>query len=129
MTTTIPIEALKGLVKRGNKYHAVKTTIDGITFDSKKEARRWDLLKLAEQVGEITRLRRQVRYSLDVSGVHICDYVSDFEYCCKDGLVGNCIRWTKVVEDVKSEATRKLPLYRLKKALMLACYQITIRES
>ena len=43
-----------------NKYGAKKVVLDGITFDSQKEARRWSELKLLEKAGEITDLRRQV---------------------------------------------------------------------
>lgn len=120
---TIPIESLAGLVKRGNKFHAVKTTIDGITFDSKKEARRWRMLVLLKELGAITELERQVSYDLTVNGVKVARYVADFRYRDKDR------NDELIVEDVKSEATRKLPLYRLKRRLMLACHQIVIRES
>jgi len=45
---------------KAQKYGAQRTTVDGITFDSKKEAKRWGELKLLEQAGEIIELRRQV---------------------------------------------------------------------
>ena len=48
-----------------NKYHAKKTVIDGITFASKKEAKRWAELCLLERAGEITDLRRQVPIMLE----------------------------------------------------------------
>jgi len=52
--------------KRGKqKYNAQRTTVDGITFDSAKEARRWQELRLLERAGEITDLRRQVVVPLD----------------------------------------------------------------
>jgi len=47
------------------KYGAQRTTVDGITFDSKKEAKRWGELKLLEQAGEIIELRRQVVVPLE----------------------------------------------------------------
>ena len=46
------------------KYHAIKTVYDGITFDSRKEARRYAALKLLERAGEISDLRTQVKYEL-----------------------------------------------------------------
>lgn len=44
----------------GNKFGAQRVTVDGIKFDSKREARRWQELKLLERAGKITDLRRQV---------------------------------------------------------------------
>lgn len=43
-----------------NKYSAIATTVDGIRFDSMKEARRWGELRLLECAGEVRNLRRQV---------------------------------------------------------------------
>ena len=42
------------------KYHAKKTRLDGLTFDSQKEAQRYAELKLLERAGQIHSLRRQV---------------------------------------------------------------------
>lgn len=50
------------MLKNPNKYAAVKMTIDGITFDSRKEARRYSELKLLESAGEITDLKLQVPF-------------------------------------------------------------------
>lgn len=47
-----------------NKYYSKKVTIDGETFDSKKEARRYRELLLLEKAGEITGLERQVPFVL-----------------------------------------------------------------
>lgn len=47
-----------------NKYGAVKITVDGIRFDSRKEARRYTELKLLLHAGQITDLRLQVRFEL-----------------------------------------------------------------
>ncbi|MBS6476088.1 MAG: DUF1064 domain-containing protein, partial [Clostridiales bacterium] len=44
------------------KYRSKKTTVDGITFDSRREAARWQELKLLERAGSITELERQVSY-------------------------------------------------------------------
>jgi hypothetical protein len=46
-------------VARFNKYNAKRTTVDGITFDSKREAARWQELRLLERAGEIRDLKRQ----------------------------------------------------------------------
>ena len=50
--------------KASNKYQNKKITIDGVKYDSKKEARRWQELKLLEKAGEIYDLRRQVKFVL-----------------------------------------------------------------
>jgi hypothetical protein len=106
------------------KYHNKKTEIDGIVFDSAAESRRWAGLKLAEKCGDIVELQRQVVYKLVVNEQLICKYIADFVYHANwEGSDRQLI-----VEDVKSEATRKLPVYRLKKKLMAACYGIEIVE-
>jgi hypothetical protein len=45
---------------RANKYGAQRVEVDGIRFDSKREARRWAELRHLERAGEISDLRRQV---------------------------------------------------------------------
>ena len=104
-----------------SKYRNVRTiTADGITHDSRKEARRWSLLQLAEHAGTITDLRRQVRYPLHaIGGIVVCTYVADFTYV-QDGEI--------VVEDVKSPSTRKNAVYVIKRKWMSAEHGITIRE-
>ena len=47
-----------------NKYQAIKTTIDGIEFDSRKEARRYQELLLLQRAGVIQDLKMQVKYIL-----------------------------------------------------------------
>ena len=51
--------------KRNNKYSARRTVLDGIRFDSKREAKRWAELCLLERAGEIADLRRQVPLMLE----------------------------------------------------------------
>jgi membrane carboxypeptidase/penicillin-binding protein len=106
--------------RRRSKYGNVKTEVDGIRFDSLKESRRYALLKLALETGAITHLRLQVPYALHiVGGIKLRTYIADFVYE-QDGVT--------VVEDVKSEATRKDRSYRLKKAWMKLEHGITIHE-
>lgn len=50
--------------KSRNKYHAVKTTVDGITFDSKAEAKRYIELKLMLRAGQIKSFNRQPSFLL-----------------------------------------------------------------
>lgn len=103
-----------------NKYHAKKTVVDGITFPSKREAKRWLQLQQLQRVGEISGLQRQIKYDLVVNGVKIGRYTSDFEYE-ENG--------EHVVEDVKSNATATARDYPLRKKLMLAIHGISIRET
>jgi hypothetical protein len=99
------------------KYRAVRTVVDGISFASKKEARRYSELKLMEKAGEIRDLCLQPRYVLNVNNVKVTTYVADFEY------------WTgnrRIVEDCKGFRT---DVYRLKAKLMDALYGIKIVET
>lgn len=110
--------------KRGklgsSKYKNEPTWIDGIRFDSKKEAKRWQELKLLESASQIFNLHRQVRYPLEINGFKVCDYVADFAYT-KQVL----ILPVEIVEDCKGYRTQ---IYKLKKKLMLAVYGIEILE-
>ena len=63
-----------------SKYKAVKTTIDGITFDSKREAKRYTELKVLEKSGMITHLELQPEYQITINGAKICKYKADFRY-------------------------------------------------
>lgn len=106
-----------------SKYHAKKTVVDGITFDSRREADRYLVLKGMEEGGAIENLRRQVRYELipafDVDGKHYRPvyYVADFVYR-EDGK--------EVVEDVKGMRT---DVYRLKSKLFARRYSKVIKET
>ena len=102
---------------RLGKYNARKTVVGDITFDSAKEARRWADLNLMVKAGEITDLKRQVRYPCIVNGKLVCAYFADFAYRDSDGV--------EVVEDVKGFKT---DIYRLKKKLVAAVHSIDIRE-
>lgn len=108
-----------------SKYHNEVVVVEGITFDSKGEYRRWCFLKLMEQAGEIHNLRYHVKYELipaiteDVV-VHLKTkdkivtktvqsaryYEADFVYINKSG--------EEVVEDFKGQETE---LFKFKAAL------------
>ena len=103
-------------MKRKHKYNAVKTVVDGITFPSKAEARRYSELKLLERGGVIQDIELQPQFICTVNGKLVCKYVADFQYA-----KGN----NEIVEDVKGVKT---PVYRLKKKLVEALYGITITE-
>lgn len=110
------------------KYNNKKVTVDGITFDSVKEARRYSELILLQMAGEIKDLRRQWKYVLipsqyaEVDGKRKCierecTYVADFVYL-QDGEI--------IVEDTKGFRT---PEYKIKRKLMLKVHGIRIKET
>lgn len=105
-----------------NKFANKKTVVDGMVFDSKKEAERWRQLALMEAAGEINDLQTQVRFPFVVNGQRVCSYVADFMYYDTRTL-------KRVVEDVKSPPTRKNPTYRLKFKLFRALYGFEITET
>lgn len=105
-------------MKAPSKYRNVKTEVDGITFASKAEAKRYSELKLLERAGKIKELHLQPRYPLTVEGEKICTYVGDFLY--RDPLTGNY-----VLEDVKGVRTAA---YNIKRKLVKAIYKIDIVE-
>ena len=124
---------------RYRKYNNKKIEVDGMTFDSKKEANRYKELSLLQKAGEISGLRTQVRYVLIPSQREVsdevytrgenkgknkpgkllereCTYVADFVYY-KDGKV--------IVEDTKGFRTKE---YIIKRKLMLYVHHIQIKE-
>ena len=103
-----------------SKYRNVQTVVDGITFDSKAEARRYGELRMLEQAGAILHLELQPRFPLMVNGVKVSTYVADFAY--------STLMQELVVEDVKSAPTRANRAYRLKRKLMKACLGIDVQE-
>lgn len=105
-------------MRKYNKYGNRKVTIDNIKFDSKKEARRYEELKLMEKTGLITNLVLQPRYEL-LKGFkrrgkthRKIEYIADFKYFDNE-------RQVEVIEDVKGVSTSvfslkmKLFLYKL----------------
>jgi hypothetical protein len=103
-----------------NKYGAKRTTVDGIEFASKAEARRYAELRLLERAGEITGLECHPVYRFAVNGVKVGRYTPDFRY--RDAF--GCL----VVEDVKGGTATRTEAYRLRARLMLACHGITVKE-
>jgi hypothetical protein len=101
-----------------NKYKNEPTTTGGKTFASKKEAARYQNLQFQQRAGEITELKTQVPFKIEINGVLVCKYVADFTYINKAGKT--------VVEDVKGVKT---PIYKLKNKLMLVVLGINILET
>ena len=127
-----------------NKYHNRKIEINGIRFDSRKEAKRYVQLMHAMRVGAIRDLRLQVDFTIqeaytDCQGKRIraIRYRADFAYNLT-GLLPFGISaedrdvWSRyimagtetVIEDVKGVKTQA---YKLKEKLM-AQKGISIRE-
>ena len=105
-----------------NKYRVKpkeERTVDGITFDSGKEAYRHSTLKILERAGEVMNIRRQVDYPLKWNGILITIYRADFVYT-------DVISGKEIVEDVKGARTRE---YIMKKRMMKACYGIDVYET
>lgn len=105
---------------RKNKYNAIRTIVDGVKFDSKKEAECWQFLKARLRAGEIQNLERQVKYALfahsDRGPVQLCTYVADFRYYDK-------AKCRTVIADAKGVKTAT---FRLKAKLMKANYGIEV---
>ena len=123
----------------GTKYGNKKVEVDGIAFDSKKEAKRYAELLLLERAGAIHDLERQKKFILIPAQREFtnevytkgnkkghfkpgkllekeCSYIADFVYI-KDGKI--------VVEDTKGFRTKD---YIIKRKLMLHEYGIRIVE-
>lgn len=119
-----------------NKYKNKKVVIDGIVFDSKREAKRYGELLLLEKAGAITNLQRQVKYVLIPAqrepdtvgargGIHKgktiekeCVYYADFVYFDRE-------KQEVIVEDTKGMRTTE---YVIKRKLMLYRHGIRITE-
>lgn len=91
-------------------------------YASTKEAKRAQELSLLQRMGKISNLQEQVSFEIlpKQDGERAVRYVADFVYLDADG--------NRVVEDVKSEYTRKLPAYILKRKMLLFRFGIRIKE-
>jgi hypothetical protein len=112
-----PVDTEQPKEKR-SKYGNRKHEVDGITFDSEKEAHRYGELKLMLKAGIIGLLELQVPFELNTGGTHSLKYIADFVYII--AATGE-----KVVEDAKGHRTRE---YLKKRRLMKKVHNITIKE-
>ena len=122
-----------------SKYGSNKAVVDGITFDSKKEAKRYSELKLLQRAGEISDLQIQVKFVLIpaqrepdsagkrggvIKGALIereCSYIADFVYKDKKGDLH--------VEDVKGYKNgAAYNIFKIKRKLMLYVHKIRVEE-
>jgi Protein of unknown function (DUF1064) len=118
-----------------SKYGAKPMVVDGIRFDSTKEAKRYRELRLLEKAGVIRDLELQPRYPIVVrelkdpggrtlyvpaAWITCGHYTADFRYVDAETAA-------TVVEDVKSTGT-KTTAYRLRKRLVEAIHGVKIVE-
>ena len=107
---------MQGLKETTSKYGNQKTKVDGIDFDSEKEALRYAELRMLEKAGAIQDLQLQKRFELQPAFYHNGHkqrpiyYVCDFFYIEKGKYI---------IEDVKSAATKNNAVYKLKRKMML----------
>lgn len=103
--------------KKPNKYGAKKTIVDGITFDSKREAAYYGELKIREKLGEVSAVELQRPFKLlGPKGELLCTYKCDFAF------------WDHIVDrfrviDVKGIETRD---FKIKKRMMRAMNGIEV---
>jgi hypothetical protein len=103
-----------------NKFYAKTTEVDGITFDSKKEAKRYQTLDALQSLGKIAKLRHHVRFELKVNDEHLGHYEADFCYIENE---------KQIIEDTKGmKRGSAYDLFRLKARLMKAIYGVEVRE-
>jgi len=133
MTVLLPLPRRR--YKYGNKP-VLGLDQDGrqtLRYASQKEAKRAAELELLVKAGEIRRLQRQTRFDLipKQEGERSVAYIADFAYEERraTGPHGETYCWIRVVEDVKSPATRKKESYIIKRKLMLQVHGIRIRET
>ena len=107
-----------------HKYNAKRVEFEGFRFDSKKEAKRYQELRILEKAGKIKDLKLQPVFILQEGfyyqgkAIRQITYRADFEYVDENG--------NRVVEDVKGFKT---DVYKLKKKLFLKKYpDIVFRE-
>lgn len=118
MTTISRQEAQALLTKpKRSKYNATKTMVDGVLFDSKREAAYYSELKIREKAGEVSGIDLQRAFPIIIGGEKVGKYISDFAFI--DHLQEDRLR----VIDVKGFDT---PLSRFKRKCVSAFYQIKV---
>lgn len=100
-----------------SKYYSKKVKVDGIVFDSKKEADYYCQLRLLQKANIVKEFQMQVPFELQPKYrykgklVRAISYIADFVVTYADGK--------KEVIDVKGYRTKD---YRLKKKMLLYKY-------
>lgn len=135
---SVPVAAEPEAAKKPNKYRNVETVVDGIRFQSIKEARRFVYLMRVQELGVIEDLRLQVDFTLQEGyktakgeRIRAIRYVADFTYKVKSAGYDHAIQldmadieyWrglypgALVIEDTKTRGTRTKE-YKIKRKLM-----------
>jgi hypothetical protein len=107
------------LAEKKSKYNAKKMVVDGITFDSILEGKRYIVLKQKLKNGDIEDLVLQKEFIIEINDIKVCSYFADFCYT-------NLKTGDYVVEDAKG---KRHPMYMLKKKMMFAALGIKIFET
>lgn len=101
-----------------NKFNARVTYLDGYTFQSRAEARRYEELRLLEMAGEIHDLKVHPRFELlprdKALGLRAVHYTADFQYT-EGGRV--------IVEDVKGGSATITGEFKLRRQLFMRRYR------
>lgn len=108
-----------------NKYHNKWVIIDGIKFQSEKEGKRWQELKLMERAGKITGLSRQLRIEIvPKTKLHRARYyVADFVYFDKE-------QGKTIYEDVKGlKKGLAYQMFTLKRDILYWRHGIEVTET
>lgn len=105
-------------IPRGNKFGAIRTELDGFTFDSKREAAVYAGLNVRVKAREIVQLQVHPKFEIKINGDLIANYTADFSFKELDGRYR--------VIDVKSEPTAKRRDFVLIRKLMAAVYRIDV---
>lgn len=112
--------------QKQSKYRSIAETINGIRFDSRKEARRYGELTALQKAGKIRELKLQPQFTLQEAfttpegkRIRAIIYRADFSYLDEAGRLH--------VEDVKSPATRTRE-YLMKAKMLREKYGITVEE-
>lgn len=126
--TSIPASEARKLLgkqKRRNKFNAKRVTVDGIEFDSTKEANRWMHLRALEKAGQISHLERQPRFKLYCGNepikIRSKGYPNGrhasvkFDFAYFDGQA-------RVIEDVKGGKVTATEAYKIRKAIVEAMH-------
>lgn len=106
--------------KKPPKYHNVKTIVDGVYFDSQKEAEFYNDLKMLLQAGHIKGFCRQAEFILQegFAGTKPICYIADFIIFNNDG--------TATVKDVKGGEITKTPEFKIKQKLFKKKFNMEI---
>lgn len=114
---------IKGFKGPRSKYKAIKTIVDGNTFDSKKEALRYNELKLLQRAGIIKSFSCQPEFILqdgyrrkDGKKIRAIKYIADFKVEYPDGHIE--------IEDSKGMET---DVFKIKRKLLEAKHDLILK--